>query len=483
MKLKNGLTEKALLKRIGLFVRMAGIGERGLGFYLLDLDRRGLFRKLGFSSTAQLALMRYQVPARKTRELLRVARALDDLPLIDDAFAAGSISWSAVREISRVAVRDTEKEWLDLASKSSLRAIESAVRRAQRGERPPQDPYGLSRAKLKVIAELAIDDHALWQAAFDRVAAGSGSDLDASTALLVLAKSYLEKPLTRKESQARQAFQVVYHRCTECDRAWIQTEDGVEGVPAAKVAARELHARVVRVLKDSQDVRVLKNSQDVRVPRRANNAVGDSVIDDCLDPLNNSKHDSRGPSNPVDKKRKLLSDRSKQSAIIPRAVAKSVPPDQRDKPNTPAIRQRVLSRDGVRCRAPGCSNRAQLASHHVVWRSHGGATTVDNEVGVCTSCHSLIHEGLLHVKVSAPAGLEWLGADGDAISRFDGGASRVRLAYGRDWLAGDSRGSLGEDSTIHSLAEVPDEVDSDWWKRYGHNFEIRGTRLVLKRGR
>lgn len=465
MKLKNGLTEEVLLKRIGLFVRMAGVGERGLGFYLLDLDRRGLFRKLGFSSTVQLALMRFQVPMRKTRELLRVARALDDLPLIDGAFAAGSISWSAVREISRVAVRDTEKEWLDLALKSSLRAIESAVHRAQRGERPPQDPFGLSRAKLKVIAELAIDDHALWQAAFDRVAVSSGSDLDTSAALLVLAKSYLEKPLTRKEAHARQAFQVVYHRCTECDRAWIQTEDGVEGVPVDKVAAREPHARVVRV----------EDSQKAQVPSCTKKAVGDGVT--------GGRNDSRGSSGSADERCHVLSHRSTQPAFLTTVGAKPVPPEQRDKPNTPAIRQRVLSRDGVRCRVPGCANRAQLASHHVVWRSHGGATTIENEIGVCTSCHSLIHEGLLHVNGSAPAGLEWLGADGGAISRFDGGASRVRLAYGRDWLASDSRGSLGEDNTIHSLDEVPDEVDSDWWKRYGHNFEIRGSRLVLKRGR
>jgi len=488
MKLKKGLTEKVLLHRIGVFVRMAGVGERGLAFYLLDLDKRGLFRKQGFSSTAQFALMRHQVSLRKTRELLRVARSLEDLPLIDDAFAAGTISWSAVREISRVAVAETEEEWLDLASTSSLRTIESAVHRARRGERPPQDPYGLTRTKLKVVAELAIEDHALWQAAFDRVAANSGSELDASTALLVLARSYLEKPLSTGEAGARQAFQVVYHRCTECERAWVQTEDGVAGVPVAKVATREPLARVIRVANNAQNVPVANDAQNVPVANDAQNvnvaqavptvkkAAGDGIDSR---PANNP----RELSNRIDPTRNVLTDAAKQPIPVSAPGQKTIPPSERHKPNTPAIRQKVLGRDGLQCRVPGCTNRARLVSHHVIWRSHGGATTVDNEVGLCQSCHSLIHEGALRVVGNASTGLEWLGADGDALSRFDGGTSRVRLVFGRNSVGSDPRGFFEKDTAIRSLDEVPDEVDSGWWKRYGHNFDLKGTRLLLKTAR
>jgi len=141
MKLRKGLGEKILLKRIGFFNRMRCVGERGLGFYLLDFERRGLHRKLGFSKTSQFAQMRYHVPQRKTRELLRIARALEELPLIDDAFSEGKISWSAVREISRVATKETEREWLELSLKSSMRKIEQAVSRAKHGDRPPKDDY------------------------------------------------------------------------------------------------------------------------------------------------------------------------------------------------------------------------------------------------------------------------------------------------------------------------------------------------------
>ena len=104
MRLKKGLPDDRLLQRIVRFRRREGLSERGLGFYLLDFHRRGLFKRYGFSSIAHFALMKLQIAPKKTRELLRVARALEELPLIDEAFAKGKISWSAVRELTRVAV-------------------------------------------------------------------------------------------------------------------------------------------------------------------------------------------------------------------------------------------------------------------------------------------------------------------------------------------------------------------------------------------
>ena len=97
------------------------------------------------------------------------------------------------------------------------------------------------------MAELPIEDYAVWKAAFDRLAEVSGGELDVSTALLLLSTSYLERPLGEGEKAARKAFQVVYHRCGECDRAWVETDDGPAGVPVKKVGWREGFAEVVKL--------------------------------------------------------------------------------------------------------------------------------------------------------------------------------------------------------------------------------------------
>lgn len=248
MQLINGLAEGKLEERIAEFNRISSAGERCLGFYLLDFQDRGLFRKKGFSSTAQYALIKHQIPKRKTRELIRISRALAELPLIDEAFAKGELSWSAVRELTRVATTETEKEWLDTALESNLTQIERLVSRSGRGEGPPKDPYGLSKTKIKVIGRFELDDLALVQAAIDLESASRGEELDMSTAILCLAKYRLEHTSAEeKKKPGGRIYQVVYHRCSLCDAAWYETGDGPVGVAASKVDRIESEADVIRL--------------------------------------------------------------------------------------------------------------------------------------------------------------------------------------------------------------------------------------------
>ena len=443
MRLKKDLAEKSLLKRIGLFNRLCGMGERGLGFYLLDFTERGLYRKFGFSSTTQFALMRFQISPKKTHNLLRIARTIEELPLIDEAFAKGEVSWSSVRELTRVATRETEKEWLDFARGSTLRAIERAVSGVRRGERPPKDAYGLTRTKLKVVAELPIEDHAVWQAAFDRVAATRGEEMDASTALLVLAKSYLERSLDRTEAGVRKAFQVVYHRCESCGRAWIETGDGPAGVPADLVAEREKEAEVIRLEGNQENDTMVKagmaaamakvgeaEARSAKVARttRVRGKSGDGPAKNRDEGASEPKSSNVGARTDGTRFAGESSDigsdpRGPRGPLVSAPNSPVVPKEKRDKPNTPSIRRRVLSRDGQRCAVPGCLNKGHLVGHHVLWRSHGGATEMENEIAICRSCHSLIHEGLLQVSGRSSEGLIWLDGNGEPLrTGIKGGA-------------------------------------------------------------
>ena len=239
MRLIKGLAEDVLIKKIRKLDRLHGLTDRCLGFYLLDFNNRGLFKKCGFSSTAQFALVKLHVSRRRTRELLRIARELEGLPLLDKAFSEGRLSWSAVREITRVATKETETEWIALAEEKGIRQIERAVSRVNYGDRPPEDPYSLSKTRIKVVGELLMADYAVWETAFDRLRERCGHDLDFSTALVLLSRSFLEQPLKGQEKESRKAFQVIYHRCSECAKAWMQTSDGVEGVPRSLVESRE----------------------------------------------------------------------------------------------------------------------------------------------------------------------------------------------------------------------------------------------------
>ena len=71
------------------------------------------------------------------------------------------------------------------------------------------------------------------------------------------------------------------------------------------------------------------------------------------------------------------------------------------------LRNRVMKRDLGYCQAPGCSRRAAHV-HHVEFRSHGGADSMENEIALCAAHHLVaIHEGYMRVTGKAPDGLVW----------------------------------------------------------------------------
>ena len=61
---------------------------------------------------------------------------------------------------------------------------------------------------------------------------------------------------------------------------------------------------------------------------------------------------------------------------------------------------------------PALKSGHHLHVHHVVFRGHGGKTNESNLLCVCTRCHSMIHQGLLHVQRDEVGGYRFLGADG-----------------------------------------------------------------------
>ena len=78
----------------------------------------------------------------------------------------------------------------------------------------------------------------------------------------------------------------------------------------------------------------------------------------------------------------------------------------------PALRRRVMRRDGGRCRVPGCRHAVFTDVHHLRPRSGGGENTLENLVTLCSAHHRAIHRGALVVGGSPSAELVFRHADG-----------------------------------------------------------------------
>ena len=60
-----------------------------------------------------------------------------------------------------------------------------------------------------------------------------------------------------------------------------------------------------------------------------------------------------------------------------------------------------LRQQGI-CAAPACRHPISH-NHHLTWHSRGGPTDLDNLIGLCRKCHSLIHAGRLELARGSPA--------------------------------------------------------------------------------
>ena len=74
----------------------------------------------------------------------------------------------------------------------------------------------------------------------------------------------------------------------------------------------------------------------------------------------------------------------------------------------------ILIQQGFRCAAPGCAN-TYLEIHHIVSWLDGGATDMDNLVGLCVGCHHLIHSGQLRCHRSTDGDVVFSTRDGAPI--------------------------------------------------------------------
>src|SRR5262245_47891602 len=150
---------------------------------------------------------------RAAFERLRVARALEVLPATTRALSDGCVSFSAVRELSRVATPHTEDAWLSAIRGRNLRDIEELVVGREPGDLP-DDPRKAHLVLRKVLFELAPDAFALLRQARTALENELGH-LDDDAFVTALCRRALEPA-----SQERALHQIAVTVCETCKRGW-----------------------------------------------------------------------------------------------------------------------------------------------------------------------------------------------------------------------------------------------------------------------
>jgi len=204
---------------------------------LLDADELRVWRVHGQPTLAAYLELTLGYGPHAANERLRVARELRDLPLIREALADGRLHFSAVRELTRVADRETEQAWIAEADGKNLRQIERLVAGHVKGDLP-EDEADPEIMLERVTFELTPATIAAFRAMRKALDEECGERLSDDQLFQILARRALE-PAT---STVR-ASQVAYMVCPECKAA---TADG------AGMVADVTPAQLERALCDSE---------------------------------------------------------------------------------------------------------------------------------------------------------------------------------------------------------------------------------------
>ncbi len=172
-------------------------------------------QRLGCASFVEYLERVFGYTPRQASERLRVARALLDLPTTREALRDGVLSWTAVRELTRVATATTERAWLDAATNKTVRQIERLVSGRQLGDLPT-DPADDSAKRHVLRFEVNAETFALMRDVQAKLRDETGAMLDDDALVMEMARRVLAGPT----DAGRASYQVATTVCARCERGW-----------------------------------------------------------------------------------------------------------------------------------------------------------------------------------------------------------------------------------------------------------------------
>ena len=344
---------------------------------LLDLirefDARGGWNT-GFPSCAAWLSWRTGLAPGAAREHVRVARALGNLPLLAQALARGEVSYSKVRELTRVATPETEERLLAVGRAGTAEHVERIVRGWRRVDRQAEAREAARQHASRSLYVYPDSDGMMIVKG--RLTAEVG-------ALLVQALAAARERLYQRRHDTEPEADPPTMVQQQADALALLAETALHheldpGAPG------ERYQVVVHV-----DAEVLADA----------NQPGQSVLED-------------GARVPAGTSQRLACDASR---VVLRhdADGRVVEVGARTRTIPPALRRALHHRDRG-CRFPGCGVRV-VQGHHIRHWAQGGPTTLSNLAMLCRRHHRAVHEEGFRVDRRPDGTLQFRRPDGRSV--------------------------------------------------------------------
>jgi len=221
-------------------------GQRGQldaneAFLLCCASRQEIWRKVGRASFLEYLEDVLGYTPKCARERLRVACALDAVPEIAEALATGEQSYSAVRELTRVATPETQAAWREAARGKNVRQIEELVSVHAPGDQP-SDPPRPDLKPHRLSFEVSPATFARLRQTQQVLAKEHGAQLDDDALVETLCAAVLDGG-SGEADQGRARHQVMTTICDACLQGWQQGGGRQIAVTATDVEMVECDAQ------------------------------------------------------------------------------------------------------------------------------------------------------------------------------------------------------------------------------------------------
>jgi len=431
--LKQGLSSEEVHKRALASRKIYGKAQKALTFWIVEMDERKLYKDFGCSNVFQYATRHLSLGEHTIAEMLRTGKALAKLPLLSDAYEKGQISSTHIREISRVAVPETEQIWFESANKSTTHQIEKMVAFTPRGGLPATDSIPLQPAHTivdpaaapalpsdvglkctstgeekqvpikyndKLTVELSNIQMVVIKDALEKARKESGLK-DRASLLEYIARAFLQDGMPAPKKTNKPSYQIVLHRHLPSGLTWCNTPKGERPVSPEVLEKAISDAEIVEL-------------DEPECPPREQNIEKETNSDVMTENTDRQKADIQKEAHEyINEQYMNIKAAKKEKHKYHKGSYKSSYKKGRSIPA--ALRKKVLMRDGNTCQAPGCEKKIFLLIHHLIAFAICGIHNISFMVTLCSGCHDLIHQGKLSVEGEAPHRLIWRDGKGRII--------------------------------------------------------------------
>ena len=383
-------------------------------------DELKLWRAFGFGSLLEYMERAMGYAPHTAAERLRVARALAELPLLADALESGELAHSAVRELSRIAVPETEAVWLEAVGGKCLREIEAMVSGHKPGDLPTDETEPRLHRK-KITLEVSPETYDIWRLLHALAAEEHGQRLSDDELIPSLFRRAYGGGGNADIHSGGSAGAGGGNSGTSSGSGGAGgsagTGGGDAGTDGSSAGTGGSSAGTGGGGTGSGSASSGFGPGDGVGPGSTN--AGDGG-DDASDGRCGGLGLAGGPSYKIALKQCPDCNRAWQfsggrdievdPAVLECAACDAVhlgsldaaTPERTTTTVTPRKREQVLARDGYCCTVPGCRRNVGLDLHHIEYQSRGGGHELSNLLAICDLHHRAVHFEKLVIRGVAP---------------------------------------------------------------------------------